>query len=329
MPGGVCAVLDYEVEMMAEYVAEMAIRVVTPEAPVTTAFRKFVSQVLTSTRLPSTTILLGMNYLAKRINTLKSHGPFNASEGQVWRYLTVALLLGSKFLDDNTFQNKSWSDVSGIAVSELNTLEREWVVSMNWRLYVNLDTQKDYHAWLDSWRQWQQIKKTQVINPPSQERLPLQPIETDLPRLNTKTPTYSNYLTSHPTPSMEYDLFPVKRRDQQTYRGSDSAAWAGNWQANPITPPDSGYGTPDYALSATTVNSRYNEWFAAQIPYSRYLQPTNQTSFYPSHPPAHYQPAVYSMGPSIHGHTDCNCHMCANSVKQPSYYSSGYGTVMG
>jgi hypothetical protein len=145
MPGGVCAVLDYEVEAMAEYVAEMATRVVTPDGPVTAGFRKFVTQILTSTRLPSTTILLGMNYLAKRINTMKSQGPYKASEGQVWRFLTVSLLLGSKFLDDNTFQNRSWSEVSGIAVSELNSLEFDWVQAMGWRLYVNLDLSKDYH----------------------------------------------------------------------------------------------------------------------------------------------------------------------------------------
>ena len=70
MPGGVCAVLDYEVEMMAEYVSEMATRVVMPRSSVNAAFRKFVSQILTSTRLPTTTILLGLNYLAKRINMI-------------------------------------------------------------------------------------------------------------------------------------------------------------------------------------------------------------------------------------------------------------------
>src|SRR5687768_1364753 len=151
MPGGVCAVLDYEVELMTEYVAEMATRVVTPDANVTSSFRKFVSQILTSTRLPSTTILLGMNYLAKRVNGMKSQGPYKASEGQVWRYLTVSLLLGSKFLDDNTFQNRSWSEVSGISVIELNRLEFDWVQAMSWRLYVNLDLSKDYQAWLDNW----------------------------------------------------------------------------------------------------------------------------------------------------------------------------------
>ncbi|KAG4217340.1 hypothetical protein PC116_g34179, partial [Phytophthora cactorum] len=80
MPGGVCAVLDYETELMAEYVADMTARVVLPKLTVSGAFRKFVNQILTSTRLPSTTILLGMNYLAKRVNMLNQTGSFNPNE---------------------------------------------------------------------------------------------------------------------------------------------------------------------------------------------------------------------------------------------------------
>lgn len=92
--GGVCAHLDYELDQMADYVSDMAQRIVLPGSPVSPAFRKFCSSILSSTRLPSTTILLGMNYLARRMNHLNSAGPYKASDGQVWRMLTVGLLLG-------------------------------------------------------------------------------------------------------------------------------------------------------------------------------------------------------------------------------------------
>jgi hypothetical protein len=47
MPGGgACVILDYEVNMMAEYVSEMAIELVLPQSPVSPSFRKFVSQIL-------------------------------------------------------------------------------------------------------------------------------------------------------------------------------------------------------------------------------------------------------------------------------------------
>lgn len=329
MPGGVCAVLDYEVDVMAEYVAEMATRVVTPEASVTSAFRKFVSQVLTSTRLPSTTILLGMNYLAKRINTLKGQGPYKASEGQVWRYLTVSLLLGSKFLDDNTFQNRSWSEVSGIAVSELNALEFEWVESMGWRLYVNLDLSKDYQAWLENWRDWQQMKKRQAAQV-SRERLSslVPAIDTDIARYSGQRQSpHSRYLQEQVA---EYERYQAMKVAQQHYRPRD-AGWSNQpWAADPITPPDSGYGTPDYSMSAASSNARYNEWFSqAAAQYSNsHRQPNNP--YFPSrnHAFSHYP--TYNHSSWEHGLADCSCAGCVDPMKgQGPYYMGFSQPVMG
>ncbi|GAO15918.1 uncharacterized protein UV8b_02427 [Ustilaginoidea virens] len=331
MPGGVCAVLDYEVDMMAEYVAEMAVRVVTPESSVTSAFRKFVTQILTSTRLPSTTILLGMNYLAKRINTLKGHGPYKAFEGQVWRYLTVSLLLGSKFLDDNTFQNRSWSEVSGISVSELNSLEFEWVQAMGWRLYVNLDLSKDYQAWLDNWGEWQQMKKRQAAQASRDRLASLVPaIDTELARHgNSHQSPQSRYLQEQ---LAEYERYQAIKGQQHTYRARD-AAWTHNpWNA-PLTPPDSGYGTPEYVMSATSSNARYNEWFAqAAAQYSsRYpLQPA-QSSFFQHHQTPFVPHFSYNHGAWDHGTAETGCPSCVGPMKQTPYFQSrGYGQpVMG
>ena len=194
LPGGVCAVLDYEVDQMTDYVAEMAQRIVRPGSPVSPPFRKFVSGLLSSTRLPSTTILLGMNYLARRINMLNVAGTYKANEGQVWRLLTIGLLLGSKFLDDNTFQNRSWSEVSGISVAELNLLEHEWLAGIGWSLYVNLDESKDFKAWLQSWNEWRETKNLQ--RSATLERLaPLTPIDTNVQRTRPYSQAY-NYTKS-------------------------------------------------------------------------------------------------------------------------------------
>ncbi|KAK2603849.1 cyclin-like protein [Conoideocrella luteorostrata] len=327
MPGGVCAVLDYEVDMMAEYVAEMAVRVVTPDGAVTSSFRKFVTQILTSTRLPSTTILLGMNYLAKRINATKGQGSYKSSEGQVWRYLTVSLLLGSKFLDDNTFQNRSWSEVSGIAVSELNSLEFDWVQAMGWRLYVNLDLSKDYQAWLGNWREWQQMKKRQVAQASRDRLATLVPaIDTELARHgNNRQSPHSRYLQEQVA---EYERYQAMKGQTHTYRSGDGT-WTHNPWSAPLTPPDSGYGTPEYVMSATSSNARYNEWFAqATAQYSsRYPQPPVQNSFY-QHRQTPYAPHYsYNHGAWDHGVAECNCTGCAGPMKQTSPYfvSHGYG----
>lgn len=330
MPGGVCAVLDYEVEAMAEYVAEMSVRLVTPQATVTSSFRKFVSQILSSTRLPSTTILLGMNYLAKRINAMKSQGPYKASEGQVWRYLTVSLLLGSKFLDDNTFQNRSWSEVSGISVSELNSLEFDWVQAMNWRLYVNLDLSKDYQAWLENWREWQHMKKQRQAQANRERLSSLVPaIDTELARYsNSRHSPQSRYVQDQ---IAEYERYQALKAHQHSYRSRE--AWTNPWSA-PLTPPDSGYGTPDYAMSATSSNARYNDWFSqATAQYSgRYGQASATNPFYPNRHSAYAHNYAYGHHNIWeHGVAECSCPSCVGPLKQAPYFAAqAYGQpVMG
>jgi hypothetical protein len=340
MPGGVCQVLDYEVELMAEYVSEMATRIIMPRSGVSAPFRKFVSQILTSTRLPSTTILLGLNYLAKRINMMAAAGHTNHTEGQTWRMLTISLLLGSKFLDDNTFQNKSWSEVSGIPVKELNTLEYEWLGAISWGLYVNMDESKDYNAWLKNWTDWLETKKRALAQ--SRERFaPLAtPIEPELAR--PRNPHL--YSTWHQQQVAEYErLSSVKhgQAPQPAYR-HEQPSWAyQSWHAAPLTPPDSGYGTPEYANSAASVNSQYNEWFDRAVTTNtasdarHFQQPPSYTAFH--HPVSQSSrghashTGYYNYGQSIWEapHVgECNCMSCGSHVghkQHPYFMAHGYG----
>ncbi|KAK4103444.1 hypothetical protein N658DRAFT_514306 [Parathielavia hyrcaniae] len=338
MPGGVCAVLDYDVELMADYVAEMATRIVMPQRQVNPAFRKFVSQILTSTRLPSTTILLGMNYLAKRINMMQAAGQNNHTEGQVWRMLTISLLLGSKFLDDNTFQNKSWSEVSGIPVQELNTLEYEWLGAIQWSLYVNLDASKDYQAWLSNWEEWLETKQRQQHV--TRDRLTglVSPVEPDMSR----TRAQQLYSAWHQQQVAEYERLSSMKRTQPPQTASyrhDPSSWAyalGSWsQTAPLTPPDSGYGTPEYANSTTLVNSSYTEWFDGALlgnnnpAPGQYQQPVPYSGFrhsgHASRSAASYG-NYYSYGHSIWEQpspTDCSCGGCTGPHRKPAGYFGG------
>ncbi|KAK4226721.1 hypothetical protein QBC38DRAFT_418493 [Podospora fimiseda] len=346
MAGGVCAVLDYEVEVMADYVAEMATRVVMPRNVVNQSFRKYVSQILSSTRLPRTTILLGLNYLAKRINLMASGAVQN--EGEIWRLLTTSLLLGSKFLDDNTFQNKSWSEVSGIPVKELNAMENEWLIAMNWNLYVNLDESKDFTAWLDNWAEWKLTKKREQQQQANRERLAaLTPIDTDVARRNNM----HMYSTWHQQQVAEYERLSNLKRAQtapiSSYR-PEQASWNYMWQqpgpTAPLTPPDSGYGTPEHTNSATSVNSHYTEWFDRAIvggcnSSRHYQQPPPYNNGYRNNghsarTPVNYG-AFYNYGHNIWEHpstADCSCANCvAVHSKPPPYFPAhAYGQpVMG
>ncbi|KAL9000779.1 MAG: hypothetical protein Q9188_005590 [Gyalolechia gomerana] len=193
--GGVAVHLDYEMDQMAEYVAEMTqgmydlyescicladidiLRSVNPKVLVASAFRKYVLQVLSSTRLPSSTILLGLHYLATRMTMLPSGGRYPPGNGQIYRMLTTALLLGSKFLDDNTFQNRSWSEVSNIPVSELNVLEVEWLVAIGWNLHVDPEDSHGFNLWRTHWQLWQARRLDMSI-----DSLKLTPLDANVQR---------------------------------------------------------------------------------------------------------------------------------------------------
>ena len=318
--GGVCAVLDYEIDQITEYVAEMAQRIVLPGTPVSPAFRKFVSGLLSSTRLPSTTILLGMNYLARRTNMLNAAGPHKATDGVVWRMLTIGLLLGSKFLDDNTFQNRSWSEVSGIPVSELNTLEHEWLDAMNYNLYVNLDESSDFKAWMESWSDWREQKNRE--RKATLDRLaPLAPIDTNVQRPRPYSQVFGAY--SNKSASRE--------RHQSTFQPAyDQNSWVNPYPTPHLTPPsapDSGLNTPEYVnMTATGGAPRYNDW-SLYNQYSRGYQAPAHAPYIPSHGPYQVSQHNYHLGvnPWDGSLVDCQCGYCISPVKQPYFMSHGYG----
>ncbi|KAG8525891.1 uncharacterized protein KY384_000651 [Bacidia gigantensis] len=168
--GGVAAYLDYEMGQMTDFVSEMAQgmydifvskihladidmarSVLNSTSTPTREFRKYVLQVLSSTRLPSSTILLGLLYLSKRMVLLSSRGHYIQRSQDVYSMLTIALVLGSKFLDDNTFQNRSWSEVSNISISEINRLEYEWLADIKWDMHIDQGDPDGFRLWLKHW----------------------------------------------------------------------------------------------------------------------------------------------------------------------------------
>lgn len=336
MPGGgVCAVLDYEVEHMAEFVSEMATSIVVPNSMSSSSFRKFVSRILSSTRLPKSTILLGMNYLAKRVNTQKPSSLYRSNDAEIWRMLTVALILASKFLDDNTFQNRSWAEVSGIAVSELNSLEREWLVECGFGLYVNLDFSQDYNAWLKSWEDWKALKE-QAVARASRERLAslVPAIDTDMSRYGTRF-SYNNWMQQQ---TAEYERYQTLKRGEashpQAYRMGGPMDWSSNnagvgWHNPALTPPDSGYGTPEYINSAASMNSRYNDWFSSAAnggQWNARYQQQSMNPYYTSRHNAYPQNYGYNQSMWDHNVADCGCASCVGPAKQQGYFGQ---TVMG
>ncbi|CAM1509860.1 Fc.00g001950.m01.CDS01 [Cosmosporella sp. VM-42] len=106
-------------------------------------FRKWVYTVLSTTQVTQNVILLALLFIYR----LKMSTPqIKGRAGSEYRLLTVALMLGNKFLDDNTYTNKTWAEVSCFAVQEIHVMEVEFLSNMRYNLVATKD---QWEEWLD------------------------------------------------------------------------------------------------------------------------------------------------------------------------------------
>ncbi|EUC65594.1 cyclin, putative [Rhizoctonia solani AG-3 Rhs1AP] len=105
-------------------------------------FVSFISDLLATTQVSQSVITLALRY----IYTLKQSNPsIRGRRGSEYRLAVTALMLANKFLDDNTYTNKTWSDVSRISLAEINQMEKEFLHGLGHNLYVDLAT---YESWV-------------------------------------------------------------------------------------------------------------------------------------------------------------------------------------
>jgi hypothetical protein len=103
-------------------------------------------------------------YRLKKLNPAVKGKP-----GSEYRLLTVALMLGNKFLDDNTYTNKTWAEVSGINVAEVHIMEVEFLSNMKYNLFTDVD----------DWSKWQSLLGKyasfldRAANPPAVQARPV------------------------------------------------------------------------------------------------------------------------------------------------------------
>jgi hypothetical protein len=257
------------------------------------------------------------------MNMLSTPAPYKATDGQVWRMLTISLLLGSKFLDDNTFQNRSWSEVSGIPVAELNTLEHEWLVAIDWKLHVNPDTTEDFICWLKSWANWRDAKNKQKAV--AFERLtPLPSLSMIDTNVQRQRPQHMNY---SPAPPISYG--PSQESRHSTYQAPHyDNSWiqhgSASQQLSPPSAPDSGPNTPDY-LNLRGGALPAIDWFYPSGGYQR-RQPQSAKQQVPYHmrtAPYNLPFNQYSIWQSGHGN-GCACG-CGSRYNDSYFMTPGYG----
>jgi hypothetical protein len=64
--------------------------------------------------------------------------------GTEFRVFTCALLLAQKAYSDQRYSNRAWSAMSGFPLLELNTMEKEFLVQLDGKLFVS---EVEYEKW--------------------------------------------------------------------------------------------------------------------------------------------------------------------------------------
>ncbi|KAL9078542.1 MAG: hypothetical protein Q9157_002533 [Trypethelium eluteriae] len=307
--GGVSPVLDYEMATMVTYVTEMAQKLINPAAPSSASFENWVRQVLVATRLPSATISMAFFYLAVRMSRMDKSQHDLTDQAQLYRLVIVAFMLGSKFLDDNTFINKSWAQVSKIDVHELSTLEREWLRDIVWTLHCDPHAENGYNVWRDHWKTYEKELEAQkalwarwpLYNAPVQQAQ-LMDRAWPNPSLhaqrsgNSSFSDYGNAISQPLYPANSLD--PWYRRSENPPSSTMSMGSTGPEQyGGPSVwgPPGSRYGASRwpqvqsqqnraYSQSASTNYSHLNSWFGHRSGYNSMYSSSRQPISYFGNP---------------------------------------------
>ncbi|CAD6506210.1 BgTH12-07137 [Blumeria graminis f. sp. triticale] len=120
----------------------LSIQAFRPEALPTNSFRKWVATILSTTQVTDKVIVLALLFIYR----LKTYNPtVKGRSGSEYRLLTVALMLGNKFLDDNTYTNNTWAEVSGISVQEIHVMEVEFLSNMRYSLLASKEQWDEWH----------------------------------------------------------------------------------------------------------------------------------------------------------------------------------------
>ncbi|KAH0548436.1 hypothetical protein GP486_007950 [Trichoglossum hirsutum] len=155
-------------------------------------FRKWVTTILSTTQVSQNVILLALMFIyrLKKLNPTVKGKP-----GSEFRLLTVALMLGNKFLDDNTYTNKTWAEVSGISVQEIHVMEVEFLSNMRYSLYTSEVEWREWQIKLGRfWSYFDKASKADITPKSSQSGGPV------TPTLNIPPPLPSPPSSTHASP---------------------------------------------------------------------------------------------------------------------------------
>lgn len=314
-------------------------RKLVKDATPTTGFRKWVTTILSTTLVAQNVVLLALLfvYRLKKLNPAVKGKP-----GSEYRLLTVALMLGNKFLDDNTYTIKTWAEVSGINVAEVHIMEVEFLSNMKYNLFTDVD---DWSRWQSLLGKYASFFDRATRPPPVQSRpAPILPPASSLqlpmalpspPASNQASPPYAAELmhnnfgyngpSSHgPTPAPSpLSLMPVNNTSYTESQSQSRKRSRDDYSSEPPSKRVAG-GLQDYASPRYPTQASHNPRLtlpSLPVPPTSSQNGTTPTSLPQSHqlPPLNVPARAMGMVfPPTSGQSSTHVGVTAGASSQPS-----------
>ncbi|GBC01190.1 hypothetical protein RclHR1_00410017 [Rhizophagus clarus] len=108
-------------------------------------FKEFGYKLIKSTDCLGPVIVIMLKYVQRIVLSGKDFDIYPYEPEFV--LLVVGLILAHKWLEDSTYSNKSWAEMSGIPLELLGNMERDFLYILDNSIYVS---EEEYNRWLES-----------------------------------------------------------------------------------------------------------------------------------------------------------------------------------
>jgi hypothetical protein len=153
---------DPQSDRLAEFVSKMVFYIFWSDCQVSNDFVYYTKYLLETMQVSCSTALLSLYYLNRLRQHLFVPGTFKSVSIQASKYqyrrdpkleyrlFTISLILANKYLDDNSYSNKAWSEVTGLDLRKVNIMELEFMKYIDYTLLVKEKEYVQWVRWLES-----------------------------------------------------------------------------------------------------------------------------------------------------------------------------------
>ena len=118
------------------------------EVPPKISIYEYVSRIQKYCSIEKNIIILGLIYIDRicDINRLR------LTNYNIHRILFISILIALKYNEDSIYSNKYYSEVAGVSLKELNSMESSFLELLDFKLYVSEEEFKKYNFYLENFR---------------------------------------------------------------------------------------------------------------------------------------------------------------------------------